>query len=600
MAEQKAGGTFYKDRAGAHLRGCYRRAMAVLLGALLALAPLAIAPGYFFYFDVTPKIVAIAAGGIGALWLGRGSPRPAGRFAALAALQWITLAAATALSLSPALSLGGSNWRRMGLITWTALLIVAWASARLDAGSRLHALRWMAAAGLIAAAYGILQYFGVDPVLPARAYHVGEGEWTIVRPPGPLGYATYFANWLLGAVFAALAVAAADARRGWRAAGFTAAALGAVAIVWSGTRGAMLGLAAGAVFWLAAGRRPSARWWKRTAALAAVAALAAGLFYYSPAGLKLRARARWYREDPLGGPRLILWKDGLRLCAAHAWTGAGPETFATVFPLFQSAQLSARYPDFYHESPHNMFLDALASQGVPGLAVLAAVVVLGLGPLVRRGGVQPVTAALGGGLAAMTVAHQFACFVAPTALVFWVTASWLIVTPAMPAAARPRKIPRPLRSAAAVVLSAILAWFCAGLWKADRALARSRKALDAGDLREAAREYRASLGWAPPGFSADLWYSRSMARAARQVPDLPLRLMAWQEALDAGARATTTAEDRQNAWYSLAMLRAAQNDAAGTERALRAAMAAAPTWLKPQQALHKLQRANIHGGAMQK
>jgi len=586
------------------LAGCYRKGMAVLLGVLLALAPLAIAPGYFFYFDVTPKIALIAGGAAVLVWF---TSRPAGkhargfpssRFAVLLAAQWLTLAAATLFSLSPWVSLGGSNWRRMGLITWTAVLILAWAAAHMDAAARRTMLRWIGGAGLLTALYGIFQYFGLDPFLPARAYHVGEGEWTIVRPPGTLGYVTYFANWLLYAVFAGLALATAEEKRAWRAAGVAAAALGSVAIVLSGTRGAMLGLAAGIAIWVVSRHLP-ARWWKRVAAGAVIAALAAAVFYYSPAGLKLRGRARWYREDPLGGARLMLWKDALRMSAAHALTGAGPEIFSTEFPRFQSTQLATRYPDFYHESPHNMFLDALTGQGAPGLLVLMGAVALGFQRLRKRGSAEPL-AALNGAFLATVIAHQFACFVAVTALFFWVNLAWLMAPAAVPAPAPARKLFRPLRLAGSLALSAALAWFAVGLWAADRALAVTRQALERKAVQEAVAAYRASLQWAPPGFSADLWYSRSMALASRNASELPVRLLAWQQALEAGARATRTSEDRQNAWYSLAMLRASQNDAPGTEKALRAALEASPSWPKPRRALAELARLGAQAAETQK
>jgi len=48
-----------------------------------------------------------------------------------------------------------------------------------------------------------------------------------------------------------------------------------------------------------------------------------------------------------------------------------------------------------------------------------------------------------------------------------------------------------------------------------------------------------------------------------------------------GERATRTAEDPFNAWYSLSSIRAMQNNAVGTEECLRAAIAAHPTWFKP-------------------
>ena len=54
--------------------------------------------------------------------------------------------------------------------------------------------------------YGILQYLGWDPWIDPRTYHVGTGVWTIVRPPGTLGYVTYFANYLVFGVFQGLAL----------------------------------------------------------------------------------------------------------------------------------------------------------------------------------------------------------------------------------------------------------------------------------------------------------------------------------------------------------------------------------------------------------
>ena len=89
-------------------------------------------------------------------------------------------------------------------------------------------------------------------------------------------------------------------------------------------------------------------------------------FYFSPAGLKLRARGQWELEDLRGGARLLLWRDSLRMARERSLLGFGPDTFGVEFPRYQSVELSRAYPDFYHESPHNIFLDALVSQGVPG------------------------------------------------------------------------------------------------------------------------------------------------------------------------------------------------------------------------------------------
>jgi hypothetical protein len=94
--------------------------------------------------------------------------------------------------------------------------------------------------GVRSGVYGILQYFGRDHLLPAGAYHVGEGIWAIVRPPGTLGYVSYFANWLAMAAFLSLALAQMEERPLLRYGAYAATAITTCAMVLTGTRGALL------------------------------------------------------------------------------------------------------------------------------------------------------------------------------------------------------------------------------------------------------------------------------------------------------------------------------------------------------------------------
>src|SRR5471032_2296174 len=100
------------------------------------------------------------------------------------------------------------------------------------------AWRWRVWSG----AYGIAQYLGWDPLLPAAAYHTGEGFWTIVRPPGTLGYASYFATWLLFVIFLSLALANLETSAAWRRVAWAACAVATAAMLLTGTRAAVLGL----------------------------------------------------------------------------------------------------------------------------------------------------------------------------------------------------------------------------------------------------------------------------------------------------------------------------------------------------------------------
>jgi O-antigen ligase len=565
--------------------------MALFLSLVIALIPLAIAPGLFFYFDVTPKTVLLLLGTAAAVvwWTAAGGAQGFHRASRAArwfvlTLLWMaaSLVVSTLASVHPALSLGGSNWRRWGLVTQLAALALAYLAAACCAGrpDRLRVmLRAMAASGLIAALYGAAQYFGWDPLLDARAYHVGEGIWTIVRPPSTLGHADYFGSWLLSAVFAGAALAQTETARFWRWLAWASIAAGSTAIVLSGTRAAWIGLAAGAVLlalWLVP---PITRGAVITAGLVAAAAV---VFYLSPAGLKMRARVHWSLQEPAGGARLWLWRDTLRMAASRWPTGYGPETFISSFALVQSAELAKSYPDFYHESPHNIFLDALAAEGVPGLLGLAALSIVGFAAARRARESDPeVASALAGGLAAMTISEQFTSFMLPTALAYYLLAAMLVSL-----TCRVALKPRPPRRrwpavAAAVAFAGLLAAFAVRLIVAENALAEVRRDLDAGLVSAAAVDYTRFENWRIPGGSADLWYSRRLVQLAGSRTDVTTRMQALQQAARAALRATETAEDPFNAYYNMAEFYASRNDFARTEQSLRAAISYAPNWFKP-------------------
>ncbi len=564
--------------------------------AVVFAAPLILLPGVLFYFDVTPKAAAVTAGTALALLLA--SPgqcsrnsRPKRWLFALLCAQAASMAVSTALSTDPALSLTGGNWRRFGLLTQLALLIFTWLLApalAADPALRVRSLlRGVAVCGNVAALYGIAQYFGWDPLLPSASYHAGEGVWAIVRPPGAMGHAAYFAVYLLHAVFAGTALMIAEERRLWRLVGIAAWALGSAAIVLSGTRAAVLGLAAGGILLLHWFRPRISR---RAIAAGLAAAVALLLFYVAPAGQKLRSRVRWSAEDRFGGARLLLWRDTLRMSAARWPAGTGLETFSSRFPLFQSAGLSAAYPDFYHESPHNIFLDALAAQGLPGILILLLTAGLGFAAAWQAKAGEPrLSGALAAMLAAALVSQQFSVFTPVTALMFYVTVAALVaLAPSAmePPAARPR-----LLSVARFAVAALLAIFAFHLLAADQALEAVRRRLARGDLAGAVAEHARVLRWQPPGMNAELWYSRSLIGLAQKSPDLLVRLAAWEQAFQAARRATASSEERQNAFYNLAALYAVRDDGAGAERSLRQAIACSPNWYKPHwllaQVLHR-------------
>jgi tetratricopeptide (TPR) repeat protein len=544
--------------------------MALVQALLVGAVALLIAPGWFFYFDVTPKCVALLAGVAVLLVVSaRGRRQPGGvpLFGILLLAGGLSLAISTALSPHPALSFFGSTWRRFGLVTQLAILLFAWTVRRSPV-----LLRGISAAASLSALYGIAQYFGWDPLLPAAAYHIGEGIWTIVRPPGTLGYVSYFATWLLMSGFLGLWLGATDAHPIWRRAAYISAGLCFIAMALTGTRAALLGLAAGAGvwLWLRGFRIP-----RRVLAAGVLLFAAGAAFYFSPAGWNLRSRSRWFVEDPWGGARPLLWRDSLRMGTHRLAAGFGPEVFLLTFPQFESKELARAFPDFAHESPHNIFLDALVSQGLPGLVCLAALCVLAC-----VSAWSSKDASLVAALAAGTVAQQFTVFTIPTALIFYTTLALCI-------SGRPGAFSLPSVPWIRLPIAAALLYCAFRMSAADRALELTRRA---GDPQAAAVHYARYERWKLPGASADLWYSRYLFNMAQKIPGPLSRLQAVALAGIAGRHATNTAEDPFDAWYNLATLYAAQNDAAGTETSLRRAIAAHPNWFKPHWTLAQLLR----------
>jgi O-antigen ligase len=567
--------------------------MQILSAAVAALIPLLILPGALFYFDVTPKVIVLLVGAAAALALGglrKHELNPRALFAslpgrglliALAALE-ISLLLSTLTSSHPGIAWNGGTWRRFGAIEGSALILLM---CFIRPSHIRSLLRAVALGGIMAALYGILQYFGWDPWQPAAAYRAGEDVFTIVRSPSTLGHADYFATYLVHVVFFGVALALVEQRGFWKAGGIAAAALGVMAIVLSGTRGAALGLLIGAAL-LIVRMRPA--FGARQFVSAFVILVAAIAFYASPVGARLRARVHWSLEDTRGGARLWLWRDSLRMAEERPLTGYGPDNFLSEFPRFQSIELARAYPDFYHESPHNIFLDALTTQGALGMLGLAGLVVAGLwagrlaGPEHARLA-HPLTAAL----AAALVSNQFNAFTIATAFYFYLNVA-LLVSLAPQRGARSFVMPHYPLLAVSWLLAAIFIISAGRLVYADRTLALVKQRLAAADPSGAAEAYQRLTQHAPAGFSADLYYSRSMAQLAQNIHDPPRALVAWQQGRQAAMRATETAEERQNAWYNLAEFAAADNDAAGVERSLRAAIAASPNWFKPHWALARL------------
>lgn len=559
----------------------------VLWAAVPFAIALAFAPGLSFYFDVTPRAVALLVAAAGAcvwatfharevssVWTSR-----SGRWNV-----WLTVAAVAGIAVSAfsspmgSLAFEGSVWRRSGaemqIAALLAALLVSIASRR--EGTRTAVLRGICAAGILSAAYGIAQYFGWDPFQDSSTYRFGEGEYQIIRPPGPFGHSNYLAAFLLWPAMIGVGLWREERARGGSRVWGAATVIPCIfAIVLCGSRGALIGLAVGVALLL-----PIARPSTRVLTAAAVIAIPiAAMFYYSPAGGALRARVFWASEDIAGGSRMLVWRDSLAMIAARPLVGYGPDTFGAAFPPFQSAELARAYPEFYHESPHNMFLDALTSEGIGGGLWLLAWIALGTlaGSRALKGPHRAMAGGLLAALAATIAAHQFAVFVIPTGFLFLLGVGLLVsLEPAEPGS-NPRSLPRVAMAVpvAAALLFLLAAW---RLGSADVRIAQVRALLDQNNIEGAAKEWLIARNMS---LGSDLYFARRwMSLAWASGPALQ-RLQVSQMALDAAQAATQTHEQVHNAWYNLAILEAAANNTSAVESSLRSAIAAAPTWYKP-------------------
>jgi tetratricopeptide (TPR) repeat protein len=138
------------------------------------------------------------------------------------------------------------------------------------------------------------------------------------------------------------------------------AAIDAAALLWLGSRGALLSLMGAGALWVVR-HRPRGR---RARALLAAAALA----LVAVSAVSVAARFRRF-DDPYRYDRVRIWQAGLQAAADHPLTGMGPGMFSRRgapynFPQDTSMFRFSKTPG----STHSTWLQALVETGLPGLA----------------------------------------------------------------------------------------------------------------------------------------------------------------------------------------------------------------------------------------
>jgi putative inorganic carbon (HCO3(-)) transporter len=467
---------------------------------------------------------------------------------ALVCLYFIIVAISTLFGVAPVASMFGSSYNQMGLITQVCFfvcflgLIVA-----IGADRKLfeRAVWAMAVTGAATAVYACMQFFGFDPYLPQSFYTMNSTDGSVVRVIGTLGHSNSLGNFLLYTtpISAALAIAAKGESR-WLMVGATV--LSAAAILFSGTRGAWLGLVAGGITFAALMleshlsnllKRPR-RLILQTAIAFIIISIAVWAIGSNPAsrGIITRARAT-ATEGFTGAGRTLLWRDSIRMVPAFALIGTGPEGFRKAFLAYKSKELARHASQTNNESSHNAYLDAAISYGLPGAIAYIAIIASSFMLLIRarrRAQSGKLKAILTGILAALVavVIHNFFIYdQISTALYFFAVAALALAATQVAGGeeisdkeikeeASRQGAPRWLRQAiiaagCLVVLAA--AWYAIALLRADAAIDNAFDSANRGEFDRVVNEGGKATSGPDPAGDYDLLFARALARCADRM-----------------------------------------------------------------------------------
>ncbi len=434
----------------------------------------------------------------------------------------------------------GTPIRHLGLLAWVvfALMFAVGRRVGTDEAARRAALYCALVAALLLGLYAVVELvFGAPVGFMSNSSRLG----------GPFGSAAY-----LGAaccLFLPVTIgAAADTgqTRGWRIVGALACVSVGVAVLGSGSRAALVGLAvAGIAVGLARRGQPRAsaatsdrpgrpiRWIVAAGVVAMVAvavAIRAGVFERS-AGL---------------GSRIDEWRVATRAVADHAVAGVGPEGYRLVVGQFVDADYVRRFGESTGiDRAHSGVLDVAVTSGIVAAAVYVALlgaVCWSAWRLARRS--CAIDTGIAGSVIAYAVHQQLLFPLAELDPVFWLLAG-IVVVRARPiarpvdhdAAAQMASVEPPTRrrrsvmTASAVLLGA--AAVCAAVLGV-LAVAADRLALDAAKARDVAvaiERAEAATNRAPYDIRHRLVLARSHERE-RSLGGVDRAIDAVEEALD--------------------------------------------------------------------
>ncbi|MGI8423730.1 MAG: O-antigen ligase family protein [Chloroflexota bacterium] len=380
-------------------------------------------------------------------WLGG---RPAVLAAGSVALAWLL---ATAVSVAPEQSWWGLPPRWAGAraqMAHVALFAVcALVLTRPDQLLRLASVT--AAAGALSSAYALVQRAGRDPLAWGGYIGAQQAADLSIRPPGTFGNPNFLAGYLVLSVFLTLG-ALLSAKRWWvRTLLCVALLVQVVALIFSQTRGAWLGVVSGAIAFTTCLCALRGGPWRRMLLGAGVVAMVVLVTLRAaqplvPSGTLLaRASNILSVTEETASIRLALWRLAGPRLLDRPWLGFGPDAIGTVFQGIYGRELVEAEGKLgggsQYDRSENAALDALLAVGGIGalsmlvieLVVARAVAVL----VIMRGRVAmpsaesgsiwvPLVASSTAALAAHLTAQQFNVEVVGASFLAWTLAGGLV------------------------------------------------------------------------------------------------------------------------------------------------------------------------------
>ena len=549
----------------------HRRRIGVLICPLilvLVAVPVAHSSSFLHGYSVPKFVILLMAGVILAGMMAAfftselASPGPRRPLVLIVLAYLAAITVFTAAGVNPVISTQGSFQAFMGLSSYVCLGILAvsipLAVGHSQANFKL-VLRSMTVGGLLVAVVGVGQFAGIIQSDPRAGLAFGDAS----RIYTTLGHPDFAGNFLLYIVFASEAAALLSRESIWQTIAGITCVLSLIALAFTGTRGAWLGLMAGlaAAIVIASRQRlitiPNRRVALRAglACIALMAVLALAIKNTS-LGAPLRARiTATAQEGFTGSGRTADWKLAVRMLPKYWFTGCGLDGFRLAQLPFKTDEYARATTGVDAEDPHNAYLSSLVSTGVLGLALYLGLICWTIRCYLR--GIRAATGrnqkaagiVLLSGFIAVLVHGLFLHYIVATALYFFafvgLAPAWVEVQekaadslPCQSPSVQPSRIRRGclLTITIVAVIGAVV--YSYRLVKAEYYIERCLSAASAGD--SAAVVENGEIAAAVPLYQSDInsYYGVALQRVSAGQPEVVRRPL-LHLAMEQMSRATT-------------------------------------------------------------